>query len=131
MNNNNFDGVAVEAEVTTLVPLNTNENPLVVEDIADSDDHPSDDNQISIAGSFGIGSRVRGRKGTSAKALKSVPKKNLDIPIPTSRTVKQKESHSKAIMSIVLENPEDEDIHGKTNLIEPCDYYTSPYLIIK
>lgn len=43
----------------------------------------------------------------------------------------QKESHSKAIVSIVLENPEDEDIHGKKFLIEPCDCYTRLYLIIE
>ena len=46
-----------------------------MEDIADSDDHPLDDNQISIADSFGIGGRVRERKGTTAMVLKPSPKK--------------------------------------------------------
>ena len=70
VNNNNVDVFSVEDEATTLILVNTDENPLLVEEIADSDDYPSDENQIVTAGYSGIGSRVRERKGTSANVLK-------------------------------------------------------------
>ena len=88
----------------------------------DSDDPPSDSDQVIVVGSFGIADRVRNRKGTSAKALKPIPKSKFDIPTPSSRFIRQKNSHGKAIASAASEDPEDDGIHGKRISSYPSDF---------
>lgn len=82
-----------------------------MENVADSDDPPSDEELVTIVGSSGIADRVRSRKGTGAKALKTNPKRKLVLPTPPSRTTRRKGLKGKAIQNVV-EAP-DEDIHGK------------------
>lgn len=99
VNNHDANASLDEVKSTPLVPVNTEENPFIVEDVGDSDDPPSNDNQVANIGSSNIAGRVCEWKGTSAKAPKLLPKRKLDILVPTSRIVKQKDSHGKAIVS--------------------------------
>ena len=82
-----------------------------MENVADSDDPPSDEEPVTIVGSSGIADRVRSRKGTEAKALKANPKRKLVLPTPSSRTTRQKGLKGKAIQNVA--EALDEDIHGK------------------
>ena len=82
-----------------------------MENVADSDDPPSNEEPVTIVGSSGIADRVRSMKETEAKALKANPKRKLVMPTPTSRTTRQKGLKGKAIQNVV--EVLDEDIHGK------------------
>ena len=63
--------------------VNVEETSQLVENVAESDDPPSEDDQVTIIGSSsGIADRVRNRKGTSAKAVKATPKRKLMLPTP-------------------------------------------------
>ena len=62
-----------------------------MENVAESDDPLSEDDQVTIIGSSsGIADRVRNRKGTSAKAVKATPKRKLVLPTPPSRNTRHK-----------------------------------------
>jgi hypothetical protein len=81
-----------------------------VENIAESDDPLSEDDQVTIVGSSsGIADRVRNRKVTSAKAVKATPKRKFVLPTPPSRNARQKGLVKTKKAADAL----DEDIHGK------------------
>lgn len=101
VNNNDVDAPMVEPIAITepSMLMNTEKTPLIVENIVDSDDLPSNSDQVIIVGSSGIADMVRDRKGISAKALKMIPKRKLDIPTLlgitlTVTTVKHGRRHS-------------------------------------
>ena len=50
------------------------------------------------------------------KASKPPIKRELDIPIPLSRVIKQKESQDKIAATAPSEDSDDEDIHGNNPL---------------
>lgn len=88
VNNNDVDAQMIEpiAFAKPTKPAkraNTEETTQLVENVADSDNPPSDDEQVLIVGSSSIADRVRSRKGTSSKAAKATPKRKLILPTPT------------------------------------------------
>ena len=86
------------------------ETSQLVENVAESDDPLSEDDQVTIVGSSsGIADRVRNRKGTSAKAVKATPKRKLVLPTPPSRNTRQKGQITTKKAAEAL----DEYIHGK------------------
>ena len=117
VNNNDVDVSPPKplAVLPPIKPLNTEETPQLVEDVGDSDDTPSGSDQLRIVGSSGIADRVRTRKGTSAKAAKTVPKRKPNVPTPSSRNVKQKteKARGKAIMYAPERMVDEDDIPGK------------------
>ena len=91
-------------------PMIAEETSQLVENVAESDDPLSEDDQVTIIGSSsGISDRVRNRKGTSAKPVKPTPKRKLILPTPPSRNTKQKGQ----IITKKVAEALDEDIHGK------------------
>ena len=76
------------------------EAPQLVENIADSNDPPSDGEPVTYIGSSSIADRVRSRKGTEAKALKANPKRNLLFPTPSSRATRQKGPKGKVVQNV-------------------------------
>ena len=91
-------------------PMVTEETSQLVENVAESDDPLSEDDQVTIIGSSsGIADRVRNRKGTSAKLVKPTPKRKLILPTPPSRNTRQKGQ----IITKKAAEALDEDIHGK------------------
>ena len=108
-----MDILVAEEEATTLDPLNTEEKPLIVEDTAYSDEYPANEDQAAVTSSVGVANRVSERKKDSSKFIKTELKRQPDIPLPHYRFVKQKESLDKEIVTVALEDVEDEDIHGK------------------
>ena len=112
VNNNDVDALAIEpiASAKPANQLEIEETTQLVENVAESDDPPSDEEPVMIVGSSGIADRVRSRKGTEAKAIKATPKRKLVLPPPTSRTTRQKGPKGKAIQS--TSEALDDDIHG-------------------
>lgn len=112
MNKNDVDALAIEpiASAKPLKPLDIMEKTQLVENVANFDDPPTDEEPVMIVGSSSIADRFRSMKGTEAKAIKATAKRKLVLPTPTSRTTRQKGPKGKAIQSM----PEalDEDIHG-------------------
>ena len=91
-------------------PMVIEETSQLVENVAESDDPLSEDDQVTIIGSSsGIADRVRNRKGTSAKPVKPTPKRKLILPTPPSRNTRQKGQ----IITKKAAEALDEDIHGK------------------
>lgn len=86
----------------------TEETTQLVENV----DDPSSEDQLMIVRSSSIADRVRSRKGTSAKATKSTPKRKLVLPTPPSQTTRKKSSQGKTVVHSALEGPSDDDIHG-------------------
>ena len=86
----------------------------MVENVVDSDDLPSADEQVTVLGSFGIADRVRNRKGMSAKAVKPIPRRKLMLPTPPNRTTIQKASKGKGATPSAVEilNENNVDIQG-------------------
>ena len=78
--------------VEGMAPINAEEAPLAIEGIPYVEILSSDDGPMTYAGTSGIADRVRERKGTGMKVSKPPIKRNLDIPTPLSRVIKQKES---------------------------------------
>lgn len=80
--------------------------------MAESDDPPSEDDQVTIIGlSSGIADRVRHKNGTSAKALKATPKRKLMLPTPPTISTRQKgQLTAQKVVALLNEN---EDIHGE------------------
>jgi hypothetical protein len=72
-------------------PVTAEVTSQLVENVVESDDPLSEDDQVTIVGSLSdIADRVRNRKGTSAKAVKATPKRKLVLPTPPSRNTRQK-----------------------------------------
>ena len=75
VNNNDLDALAIEP-IASAKPAKTEKSLAIekstqlVENVAESDDPPSDEEPVMIVGSSGIADRVRSRKGTEAKAIK-------------------------------------------------------------
>jgi hypothetical protein len=91
-------------------PVTTEETLQLVENVAESDDPLSKDDQVTIVGSSsGIADRVRNRKATSAKVVKATPKRKLVLPTPPSRNTRQKGQ----VITKKAAEALDEDIHGK------------------
>ena len=91
-------------------PVIAEETSQLVENVAESDDPLSEDDQVTIIGSSsGIADRVRNRKVMSAKPVKPTPKRKLILPTPPSRNTRQKGQ----IVSKKDVEALDEDIHGK------------------
>lgn len=92
--------------------VNVEETSQLVENVAEFDDPPSKDDQVTIIGSSsGIVDRVRNKKGTSAKAVKATPKRKLMLPTPPTRNTRQKgQLTTQKAVEVLSEN---EDIHGK------------------
>ena len=91
-------------------PVIAEETSQLVENVAESDDPLSEDDQVTIIGSSsGIADRVRNRKGMSAKPVKPTPKRKLILPTPPSRNTRQKGQ----IVTKKAAEALDEDIHGK------------------
>lgn len=91
-------------------PMIAEETSQLVENVAESNDPLSEDDQVTIIGSSsGIADRIRNRKGTSAKPVKPTPKRKLILPTPPSRNTRQKGQ----IITKKAAEALDEDIHGK------------------
>ena len=61
----------------SLKPVNVEETSQLVENVADSDDQPSEDEQVTILGTASsIADSVQNKKSTSAKPIKATPKGN-------------------------------------------------------
>jgi hypothetical protein len=91
-------------------PMVIEEISQLVENVAESDDPLSEDDQVTIIGSSsGIADSVRNRKGTSSKPVKPNPKRKLILPTPPSRNTRQKGQ----IITKKAAEALDEDIHGK------------------
>ena len=94
----------------------------MIENVADSNDPPSADEQVTVLGSSGIADRVRSRKGTSAKSVKPTPKRRLVLHTPPTMATRQKVSKGKVVTSSAVEilYEDNEDIHGEWKSLLYC-----------
>ena len=116
VNNNDVDAMVVEpiTAVEAFTPADTKETPLAIESVPDVEVLSSDDGPVTLARSSGIADRVRERKGTVMKAPKPPVKRKFDVQASLSRATKQKEFQYETIVTAASEDPDDDDIHGKT-----------------